>query len=305
MIKYLFLVALAFFLFFFYDASDVYTKILEYERDKAGLSKKELLLPSGNVVYLEKNEEEHETLILLHGLGANKDNWDKFVLKLKNKYHVLIPDMAGHGESTRDKTLDYSLLGQVQQLELFLKEKKVKDFHLVGNSMGGGIAILYSDRHPEKVKTLTLIDAIGVWKTNSDIFYEIEKSGKNPMLDVCSVEKLDTLLEFAMYKPPYIPVFIKEAIVSEKCKHKDIERHMYNVLMPDMNMSSVVKNISVPTLVIWGDKDRILHVNNAELFGKLITNVHVEILKNIGHMPMLETPSKTAMIFESFVTKNN
>ena len=302
--KYIFLL-FTFLLFQGCSSKNIYQKILEYERDSAKLEKKFQQLPFGKMAYLENDIKVKETLVLLHGFGANKDNWDRFVLALQGKYHIIIPDLAGHGESTLNKYLNYTLASHVKRLEIFLKSKEITHFHIVGNSMGGGIALLYSAMHKNQVKTLTLIDSIGVIKTKSDIMKHIEKTGENPFLDVCSNEKLQILLDYGMYKQPYIPDFLMSVITNEKCKNASLEKKMFKTLMKNIDLTNIAQQITIPTLIMWGKEDRVLHFTNATLFQKQIKNSQLKIFKQIGHVPMFEAPKKTAKVFEDFIENSH
>ena len=299
--KYIFLL-FSLILFVGCSSKNIYNMALKYERNNANLEKKFQTLSFGKIAYLENTTREKETIVLLHGFGANKDNWDRFVSAIKGQYHIIIPDLAGHGESTLNMDLNYTLSHHVRRLKIFLQSKNITSFHIVGNSMGGGIALLYSHLHQEEIKTLTLIDSIGIMKTKSDIMHHIEETGNNPFLDVCNHEKFDILLEYGMYKKPYIPDFIKTLLIEEKCKNALLEKKMYVDLIKNINLINTAKQITIPTLIIWGEKDKILHVNNAKSFHQEIKNSKLKIFKESGHVPMFEIPIKTARTFENFIT---
>ena len=239
---------------------------------------------------------------MLHGFGENKDNWNKFVITLKNKYHVIVPDLVGHGESTSSFKLNYSLESHAKRLKKFLLSKNIKRFHLMGNSMGGGVALVYTSLYSSDVKTLTLMNAIGVVKTKSKMMTYIEKTNRNPFFDICTINAYEELLNYALQKKPSIPNVIKVELMNNKCKNSKIDKHMFKSLLKNLdNLREIAKTIKRPTLIIWGDKDKILHVDNAKLFHKYIKNSKLVILKNIGHMPMIEAANKSVRVFNDFV----
>jgi pimeloyl-ACP methyl ester carboxylesterase len=104
-----------------------------------------------------------------------------------------------------------------------------------------------------------------------------------------------------MYKPPYIPDIIKSALLEEKCARRDLEKVMYEDMYTDVNLSAVAKNISIPTLILWGEKDRMTHVDDASLFHKNIKGSKLVILKEVGHVPILEEPEQTADEVDTFI----
>lgn len=276
------------------NSKKLYSMALEYERSSAGLEKKSLQLDFGTIVYLENDVKSTKTLVLLHGFGANKDNWNRFVAELDGKYHVIVPDLAGHGESVSTKELGYTLTHQTEMLAIFLRKKKIKNIHLFGNSMGGAIALHYALSY--KVQSLVLIDALGMKKTKSILEKKIESSGINPFFDVCTEEEFETLLHIGMEKPPYIPSIFIESIVLEKCARSEIEKIIYEDMNINADLSAMVTKVKVPTLILWGKKDKVFHVDNAKLFQKTIIGSRVHIFDSLGHVPMLEDSEQVAKV---------
>ena len=186
-------------------------------------------------------------------------------------------------------------------LDKFLQAIKINKAHLIGNSMGGAIALKYSDSYAKRVTSLILIDALGMIKTKSEFTQTLEKTGDNPFFNVCTEEKLDKLLHIGMQKPPYIPGILMEYLVSKKCAKSDIEKIVYNDMLKDSDLSHIAMKIQVPTLIIWGQKDRVLHVDNARLFHSTIKGSQLVIFDELGHVPLLEDAGKTAQATETFI----
>ena len=99
---------------------------------------------------------------MLHGAAADKTSWSRFAKHLDSKLRRVIPDMAGHGTSTADINLDYSINAQAERLKELLTALGIKRVHLIGNSMGGAIAIHLASTSPDLVSSLVLIDTAGV-----------------------------------------------------------------------------------------------------------------------------------------------
>ena len=105
-----------------------------------------------------------------------------------------------------------------------------------------------------------------------------------------------------MNKPPYIPDIIKEALLQEKCERRDLEKILYEDMYKDVCcLNDLAKKIHIPTLILWGEKDRMTHIDNASLFHDTIKNSQLVIFKEIGHVPILENPEQTADAVESFI----
>lgn len=283
------------------SSKNIYDMSMAYDRSSAGLKKKSMTLDFGEMVYLENDVKSDVTLVLIHGFGGSKDTWSRMVKRLDDKYHVIIPDLPGHGESISTQILGYTTTQQAQRFESFLQAKKIKKFHLVGHSMGGAIALRAVKDNAENVTSLILIDAMGMHKTKSLGDLLVEQSEKNPLYDVCTKERLETLLNYSMCKIPYIPEMLKDVILAEKCERKALEKVMYEDLFKDVKLDELVRSITVPTLILWGEKDAIIHLDNAKLFHHAIKKSKLVIFKELGHVSILEDPKKTADAIVEFI----
>jgi pimeloyl-ACP methyl ester carboxylesterase len=282
-------------------SKQLYDTAVEYQRSSAGMQKKSINLDFGKIVYLENDKKSDTTIVLVHGFGGNKDNWTKVVAEWHDRYHVIAIDLPGNGESVSDKDLDYTTTHQAQMLNDFIKAKGLKHFHLIGHSMGGAIALRYMEHYAKDVCSLVLIDAMGMEKTKSDGVKLVEVSEKNPLYDVCTQERIETLIDYSMHKPPAFFDTFKQVLLKEKCHRKEIEKVMYEDLYKDVDLSNVAKRLQTPTLIVWGEKDRMTHVDNAILFHNTIKRSQLVILKEVGHVPLLEDPVRTADEVDKFI----
>jgi abhydrolase domain-containing protein 6 len=280
----------------------LYDTVMAYEQYTAGLEKKSIALDFGKIVYLENDVKSDETLLFVHGFGGNKDTWNRVVEALNDKYHAIVIDLPGHGESVSKMTLNYTITEQAKRLHTFSKAKNLQNFYLFGHSMGGAIALRYAGDHEENLKALVLIDSLGLEKTKSDGVKLVERSEKNPLYDVCSKERLETLLHYSMYKPPYIPDIIKDAMLEEKCARRDLEKILYEDMYEDVCcLDNIAKELHLPTLILWGDQDKMTHIDNATLFHNTIKGSQLVIFKEVGHVPLLEDPVRTASEIDKFI----
>lgn len=282
------------------SAQRFYIASMETERRDADLDLKKMTLNFGELVYLENSVNDSTAVVLLHGFGGDKDNWNRFSLSL-DKYHLIVPDLPGHGKSVATENLGYSLKHQAEMLNVFLAAKNIKMVHLVGNSMGGAIALRYAGQYPDKVKSLVLIDALGMIKTKSEIVQIFEQTGKNPFFNICTRKAFRNFLNLSMQQPPYIPDFVLDVLVLEKCRRAELEKIIFNEMVKDYDLAQIANKITIPTLIIWGKKDRIIHIDSAHLFHSTIKNSQLVIYDELGHVPLLEAPAKTARSVDKFL----
>ena len=283
------------------SAKRLYIATIESERDEAFLEKKLIKLDYGDITYLENDVESDHAIVLLHGFGGDKDLWNRFSANLDKNKHIIVPDLPGHGKSVSSEQLDYSITHQAIMLDKFLTAKKIKKIHVVGNSMGGAIALKYTGLYSDKVNTLILIDALGMIKTKSEFEKTIDKTGENPFFNICTETAFNKLINFSMQKPPYIPGMMMNYLVEEKCKRAKIEKVVFKNMIQDSDLTHTAKKINTPTLILWGKLDRVLHIDNAALFHNTIKASQLIVFNELGHVPLLEDPAKTAQAVNKFI----
>lgn len=285
----------------------IYEMAIDIERYQGGLELKQVSISDDlNVSYLENSVKSKKTLVLIHGFGGNKDNWLELAKKFDGKYHLIIPDLIGDGDSSKPLDINYTIENQTKMLHECLNKFADKNLVLIGNSMGGQIALNYAYHYP--INSLILIDSMGFQVEKSYVGKLGNKEFEKMYFNVCSIEKMQKMVEIGFSKPPYIPDVILEHLTQEKCKVSELDRHKYRGIidknlniLEDMSLKS--KKIQIPTLIIWGEEDRIISVQNAFAFHDKIKNSQLVILKGIGHMPMIEESKITAQHIVEFLKK--
>ena len=281
----------------------LYNKVIDGLRKDAGLTMKSVNIPDFKIVYLEGGTGD--TIIMLHGFGGNKDNWPMFAKYFTPNYRVIIPDLPGFGDSSKPQDAKYNIMSQVERLNLFVKELKLTKFNIVGNSMGGDIAGNYTVAYPEMVKTLALFDAAGVISPiKSELTLLLEK-GINPLI-VKDVNNFDKFLEFVYMEPPQLPSFMKKYLAKQAVKAGPFNGKIGKDFQVDFFiLQSKLNKITAPTLIVWGDSDKVIHISSVPIFKKNIKNSQSVIIKECGHVPMMEKPQETASVYKDFLKGKN
>ncbi len=265
---------------------------IDAERERAGLVRKEIDLPGGlHYVYLEGGQGE--PLLLLHGFGANKDNFTRVARFLTPRYRVIVPDHVGFGESAHPRDASYAPAAQAGRLRALTQALGIKSLHLGGSSMGGQIALTYAALHSAEVKSLWLLDAAGVWSApESEARKIIRETGQNPLL-ARNEEEFARLAAFVMSDPPYIPRPMLDVIARERIRNFALEERIFKQLATD-SVEERVTGMATPALIVWGDQDRAVNVATAGILHKLMPRSQVIIMPGIGHLPMIERPRQSA-----------
>ncbi|MGM8871148.1 alpha/beta hydrolase [Psychrobacter sp. 2Y5] len=277
-------------------------KIIQYERNKSDLAVKSLTLASGDkIVYAENANLTGEPLLLIHGFGGNKDNFTRIADELE-AYHVIIPDLLGFGESSKPMDADYRSEAQATRLHELLQAKGLaNNIHVGGNSMGGAISVAYAAKYPKNVKSLWLVDSAGFWSAGIPKSLEGATLDNNPLL-IKSKEDFYKMYDFVMYKPPYLPKSVKAVFAQERINNKALDAKILEQIVTDNveERAKIIAEYKIPTLVVWGDKDQVIKPETVNVIKKIIPQSEVIMMKDVGHVPMIEALDETAEDYKRF-----
>jgi len=279
--------------------------MMSAERSRSDLKPGIVQIQGQTMAYLER-PGKGETIVLIHGFTGNKDHWTRFVRYLPEDYRVLVFDMPGHGDNDQSVEKTYTVDYMASILDQAVNTLGIPKFHLAGSSMGGWISIVYATRYPQKVISLGLLDNAGLMNISpqpSDLQLEVSK-GHNPFI-ITSREDFDELFKYAFYKQPFYPWPIISVLSDRAIASSEFYKKVGNeFLTQSTDIYPLLSGLNVPVLVIWGDKDRILHVSTTEVLKKSLPNSEIVIMKDCGHMPMAERPQETAEYYVNFLIKH-
>lgn len=274
------------------------------ERWRAGLVEKRASVPGFELAYLEgAAASDGEALVLIHGFGANKDNFTRVSAPLAKQYRVLIPDLPGFGESSKPAEASYAIKDQVERVRAFVQGQGVTRVHLAGSSMGGFIATQYAATYPGEVGSLWLLGPAGTRAASehSELRQLIAEKGDNPLLSP-RPEDFARTMEFVMHKPPFMPYSIKWLLAQHAAASYDLNKRIFAQLNEPSTqfLDDRIKGLATPALVVWGKQDRALSYKAADTYKALMPNAQVILMDNIGHLPMLEAPAQSAQDYLAF-----
>ncbi|MDH3377355.1 MAG: alpha/beta fold hydrolase [Gammaproteobacteria bacterium] len=252
------------------------------------------------IVYLERPGEA-EPIVLLHGFAANKDNWLQFVRGLPRHYRIISFDLPGHGDSGFSADYDYRPTVLAQRIVAAVDILGLDRFHIAGNSLGGWVSTLIAADGPGRILSLGLIDAAGVFPPIQSDLQRMLEDGQNPLL-VSDRAGFDVLMDMVFYRRPPMPWPIPQALTRMAQNHYErntkIFDDMYSNLVETIDL---LPDLDMPTLVIWGAKDRILHVSSTEIFDAHLPHSEVIVMPNCGHCPILERAREAVFHYRSWL----
>lgn len=264
----------------------------------AHLQEKTIEIDGYEVHYFDNGyDESKETIVLVHGMGDDKNSFLQASKNLSAQYNLVLPDLLGHGENDHDVNKDYSIDGQSNFLKAFITKLGVTNVHLVGNSMGGHTVGAYAIKYPKALKTLTLLNAAGL-KLNDHVVYT--GFGK----EIKTEEEFNAVLDRVFYTRPEMPGPIRKHVMNQINESKDwVDNTLVKAIKNGayFNLKDDLHKIEVPTLVLWGREDKVVPFASAEYFNSNISNSKLQILEKAGHSPQLEIPDEVAKGIDAFI----
>jgi pimeloyl-ACP methyl ester carboxylesterase len=227
-------------------------------------------------------------VILLHGLGADRSAWAATVPALAAKYHVYVPDQVGFGQSDKP-AIDYRVGTLVDFLDAFCKKVGIAKASLVGNSMGGWVAMDFALAHPEKVNRLVLVDSAG---------YSSKRMGGQPLtremlqgLNPSTVAGEKQLMALVFHNKIYSSdQFAEQAFTTHLRKNDSytIDRFIDSILRGEDVVDGRLGAIKAPTLIVWGRDDALVPLAAGKALAEDIPGAASVILDGCGHVPQVE-----------------
>lgn len=268
---------------------------------QAGLKRRVEQVGDHKICYWAGGNSAGPVLVLLHGFGSSKENWSFLAAKLRRDYYLLIPDLAGFGDSDFNPDADYRMAAQADRIAQWLGQLGVEKAHVAGSSMGGAIAAQLASRHAQLVDTLCLMNAAGVPGRHLTQMESGIAAGVNYL---APTQPSDAYLVFAIAlhrRQRVLGTLLGFFMAGVMSHRKVVNDFIFSQLIDSLKDTYLsLSGIKAPTLVLWGDTDQVLNVSCADQFCEQISGAKAMILPSVGHLPMLEEPSLTARVLRDF-----
>lgn len=244
---------------------------------------------SGKFKFVE--EGQGEPLVLLHGLFGALSNFKDLVDHFKSSHRVIIPMLPLFDLNI----LDTSVSGLAKHVQKFIEAKELKDVHLLGNSLGGHVGLVYTLKNQHLVKTITLTGSSGLFENGMGETYP--KRG--------DYEYIRKKTELTFYDPKIASKELVDevfSIVNNRLKAIKIITLARSAIKH--NLGDELKEIRVPTCLIWGKNDTITPPMVAEEFHQLLPTSELHWIDKCGHAPMMEVPGEFNVILSKFLEEH-
>ena len=244
----------------------------------------------GKFKYIE--EGEGEPLVLLHGLFGALSNFKDLIEHFRKGYKVIVPMLPLFDLDILHTTVG----GLAKYVHKFIETMGYQNIHLLGNSLGGHVALVHVLKHPERIKSLILTGSSGLFENGMGDTYPrrgdyeyIKKKTEVTFYDpaMATDELVDEVFEITRNSLKVIKII---ALAKSAIRH---------------NLGEELNNIKQPTLLIWGNNDTITPPFVAREFHRLIPGSELHFIDKCGHAPMMEQPAEFNVILDKFLKKLN
>jgi pimeloyl-ACP methyl ester carboxylesterase len=235
-------------------------------------------------------EGEGETLLLLHGLFGALSNFKDLVEHFRTQYKVVVPILP-----LFDLDIFHTSVGGLEKyVQKFVEARGYNNIHLLGNSLGGHVALVHILKHPEKIKSLTLTGSSGLFENGMGDSYpkrgDYEYIKKKTQLtfydpETATKELVDEVFEITNNRIKVIKII---ALAKSAIRN---------------NLGEELNQIKQPTCLIWGNNDTITPPFVGKEFNHLIPNSELHFVDKCGHAPMMEVPDEFNKILDAFLHK--
>ena len=248
------------------------------------MKEKTINIDGNSIRFLEEGDSD-QVLLLLHGLGASAERWEFVIPLFSEKYRVIVPDLIGFGHSEKP-SVDYTTEYFTDFMYKFVSKLNIKNFHIIGSSLGGQIAAEFTSKHNELVRKLVLVSPSGIMKHST------------PALDSYIMAALYPNSESATmaFQTMSGQTRIDENIVNgfvERMKMPNAKMAFMSTLLGLRDADIITEKlglITIPALIVWGENDPVIPIKYSEAFVSSINDCRFYKMQKCGHTPFVEDP---------------
>ncbi|MBU1153176.1 alpha/beta hydrolase [bacterium] len=253
-----------------------------------------------------------ETIVLLHGLGGNDYDWRHLVNKLASQgYRVIFWNMRGVGQSDKpEKEEDYSIYKIADLFHGFMKSINLDKATIVGNSYGGGLAMIFAKEHSQMVEKLILINSL-CYNQKPPFYLRFAAFSVIPKIAFAILPKY-FLVKYTVRQMVYNKKLITDEDIKIYAQYIKIPkatdaliwtaRQILKLKTDDQFFKEkIIKKIRVPTLIIWGDQDSIIPPSFAYQLNEDIKGSKLLMIENCGHVSQIEKPGEVSKAILEFI----
>jgi pimeloyl-ACP methyl ester carboxylesterase len=239
-------------------------------------------------------------VVLLHGLAATHANWEYTIPAFADRWRVIAPDLPGHGRSGKPDapyTIDF-YAGVVRSLG---RELGIREAVVVGNSLGGQIALELAIAYPAWTRAIVLAaPAGGFGLPVQSLRWLVATAARPALLRVA----LPWALDRCVYDPSLPACDVRRRILAERLAHDDypsFARAVARSLHGSIAATQPTERVNQPTLLVWGRNDRMVALAQSRRLARAMPHARLSVLERCGHLPMIERPAEFNRLLADFL----
>jgi pimeloyl-ACP methyl ester carboxylesterase len=263
------------------------------------VAKKEFTYQDKKIIY--HTYGSGKPAMFIHGFGETHEVWKNQIEFLQDKFYLIIPELPGSGSDIID---DMSMEGMAEVMKETLAQEKIASSIIIGHSMGGYILLALAEKYPE------LISALGLFHSSAYADSEEKKATRQKGIDFINTHgafefiKTSTPNLFSQPSKDKNPEFINEYILSLNNFSPEALVKYYRAMMQRPDRTEVITKTKSAVLMVMGKYDVAVPLKDGLEQCHLPENVYIHILRQSGHLGMLEEPTTTNCILEKFLIEN-
>ncbi|MCB0856835.1 MAG: alpha/beta fold hydrolase [Solirubrobacterales bacterium] len=256
---------------------------------------------------------EGPPVLLVHGITSSSRTWKSVMPRLAEKHTVIAPDLLGHGRSAKPQG-DYSLGAYASGMRDLLVALDVPKATVVGHSLGGGIAMQFGYQFPDRISRLILVDTGGIGREVNPALRAAALPGAelvlpflfSPTLHDAGLKVRNLLAGIGLHGSADVEGVAEGfASLTEADARRAFVNTVRSVIDPTGQRVSAADRLyltaDIPSMIIWGDRDRIIPVAHADLAHELMPGSRLEIFPGAGHFPFNDDPDRFISLVEDFI----
>lgn len=277
-------------------------------------------LPGGlRVHYRDQGPRDAPVLVMVHGFAASLQAWEPWVARLSGRWRIVTLDLPGQGLTRAPAGWPVSIAAQAEVVDRLVHALNLGPAVVVGNSMGGAVAVDVALRHPADVRALVLVDAAG-WpeepalapvgegaappKRPAPLIFRllISRVGRAILGQIDTRPMAKSGLRAAYIDPALVtPALVSRYVdLSRAPGHRDLLIRTLALTEPPFTRADIAR-LAVPTLVLHGEADVLIPVDNGRAFAATIPGARLVTYPGVGHVPMEQIPDRSAADLEAFL----
>ncbi len=240
-------------------------------------------------------------IVAIHGFGGDKETWLLWAPWLARRRPLLLIDLPGHGGSRALDARGAGARAQAQAVLGVMDACGLDRAVVCGNSMGGGIAQRLARSWPARVVALVLVASVAHDVAESELTRELA-AGRNFLMPGSG--ELEQFVKRMVEKPPRVPKVIQRHVAAERARRQPHLAEVWaawTAVSGDDAVPADPEAIAQPTLIIHGERDRVIALETAERLAARMPDARLVVLRGVGHVPQLEEPRRVARLVETFL----